>query len=754
LLLPTSSLFLYHPRAVHRVVAARIFPDDAYIHRKRTESFIEMRLRSIAVLFVVALTAALAPALTQSARAQSQQKERLSVELFMDWELVASPRVSPDGRQIVYTRRWADKVNDKYEDEVWIMDADGERNRFFAKGSQAAWSPDSRRVAYIAQGQPAGAQVFVKWLDAPDESQLTRLERSPSNLSWSPDGKHIAFNMLVPGTPTLSVKMPARPTGAKWVDAPRVVERMNYRSDGSGWRPEGFAHVFVISSEGGAPHQLTDGDYQHGSPEWSADSQSIFFSAIRKSDAEYLRNDSEIYAVGLRGGVIRQLTDRKGPDNNPQVSPDGKMIAYTGNDQNDNTYNVSHLYLMNADGSNKRALTEGFDRAPSNVLWAEDNGGLYFVAEDRGSQNLWFVAASGGAPTQVTKGAQILNITSMSRDGLIAGTRSTQDKPTDVFWMRVPIRNKDIRGYNVKVTEQEQVTHVNDDLLEGRKLGQVEEIWYDSVGMAGQRKCVAADSDPASPKPSDCASTKVQGWIVKPPDFDASKKYPLLLYIHGGPHSMYGVGFNFEFQNHAAEGYVVLYTNPRGSTGYGQAFGNAINNAYPGQDYDDLMRGVDEVVKRGYVDERNLFVTGGSGGGVLTTWIVGHTDRFAAAVAMKPVVNWYSFVGTTDSADWYYNFKQLPWENPEEHMRRSPITYVGNVKTPTMILVGDIDLRTPLEQTEQYYRALKMRKVPTAMVRLSDEYHGFNGDFSLRHPSNRVAQMLFLRAWFDRYRRK
>jgi dipeptidyl aminopeptidase/acylaminoacyl peptidase len=246
----------------------------------------------------------------------------------------------------------------------------------------------------------------------------------------------------------------------------------------------------------------------------------------------------------------------------------------------------------------------------------------------------------------------------------------------------------------------------------------------------------------------------VQGWIVKPPDFDPSKKYPLLLYIHGGPHSMYGVGFNFEFQNHAAEGYVVLYTNPRGSTGYGQAFGNAINNAYPGQDYDDLMRGVDEVVKRGYVDERNLFVTGGSGGGVLTTWIVGHTDRFAAAVAMKPVVNWYSFVGTTDSADWYYNFKQLPWENPEEHMRRSPITYVGNVKTPTMILVGDIDLRTPLEQTEQYYRALKMRKVPTAMVRLSDEYHGFNGDFSLRHPSNRVAQILFLRAWFDRYRRK
>ncbi|HEV7890516.1 MAG TPA: S9 family peptidase [Pyrinomonadaceae bacterium] len=713
-----------------------------------------MRRRSTAVLFALALAAvALAPTLTRDARAQSQ-RDRLGVELFMDWELVASPQVSPDGRQIVYTRRWADKVNDKYEDEVWIMDADGGRNRFFANGSQAAWSPDSRRVAYVAQGQPAGAQVFVKWLDVPSESQLTRLERSPSNLAWSPDGRHIAFNMLVPGTPSLTVKMPARPTGAKWVDAPRVVERMNYRNDGSGWRPEGFAHVFVISSEGGSPRQLTEGDYQHGSPEWSADSQSVFFSAVRKPDAEYLRNDSEIYAVGLQGGAIRQLTDRKGPDNSPTISPDGKLIAYTGSDQNDNTYNVSHLYVMNADGSNKRALTEAFDRAPSNVFWSEDNGGLYFVTEDRGSQNLWFISASGGAPQQLTRGAQVLSFNSSSRDGLLVGTRSAADRPTDVYALRVPTQTSKTRGFSPAAADLKRLTSVNDDLLEGRKVGQVEEIWYDSVGMSGQQKCVAANSDPAQPKASDCASTKVQGWIVKPPDFDASKKYPLLLYIHGGPHSMYGVGFNFEFQNHASEGYVVLYTNPRGSTGYGQAFGNAINNAYPGQDYDDLMRGVDEVVKRGYVDERNLFVTGGSGGGVLTTWIVGHTDRFAAAVAMKPVVNWYSFVGTTDSADWYYNFKQLPWEDPAEHIRRSPITYVGNVKTPTMILTGDIDLRTPLEQTEQYYRALKMRRVPTAMVRLSDEYHGFNGDFSLRHPSNRVAQILFLRAWFDRHRRQ
>lgn len=648
-----------------------------------------------------------------------QQRDRLNVEQFFDWEFVANPQIAPDGRQVVYTRRWTDKINDKYEDELWIVDADGNRNRFLAKGSQAAWSPDSKRIAYVAPGQPQGAQIFVKWLDAPGETQLTRMESAPTNLAWSPDGQHIAFNMVVHGNPGFKIKMPERPTGAKWVEPPRVVDRLNYRNDGSGWRPDGFAHIFVISDEGGTPRQLTDGDFQHGAPEWMRDSQRIVFSAVRKDNAEYLRGGGDVYVASLAGGPIRQFTDRNGPDTNPTVSPDGQLIAYTGFDQNDNTYNVSHLYLMNSDGSNKRVLTADFDSTPAGLIWAEDGSGIYFATEDRGTQNLWFKSVGSEKPRQLTDGVQILSVTSMSRSGLVVATRARANSPTEIV-IFTPGKPQTAR----------KLVSVNEDVLEGRKLGQVEEIWYDSVG-----------------------GMKIQGWIVKPPDFDAAKKYPLILYIHGGPHSMYGVGFNFEFQNHAANNYVVLYTNPRGSTGYGQAFGNAINNAYPGEDYDDLMRGVDEVIKRGYIDERNLFVTGGSGGGVLTTWIVGHTDRFAAAVAMKPVVNWYSFVGTTDSADWYYNFKKLPWEDPAEHERRSPITYVGNVKTPTMLLVGELDLRTPLEQTEQYYRALKMRRIDTAMVRLTDEYHGFNGDFSLRHPSNRIAQMLFLRGWFEKHKR-
>jgi len=670
-----------------------------------------MKNKNIFVAFLLALVLSIGT--------QAQDSKKLNLDLFLDWEYALNPQISPDGSQIVYTRRWTDKVNDKYENEIWIVNADGSRNRFLMKGSAAAWSPDGKRLAYVSPGQPTGTQIFVKWMDAPDiGTQLTTLERSPANLNWSPDGKSIAFTMLVPAKSALKVTLPPRPEGAKWIEPARVVDKLNYRSDSSGFRPEGFMHIFIVGDTGGTPRQLTDGDFNHNAPEWMPDSSTIVFSAVRKPDSEYIRFGSEIYALNVKTNQFKTLTDRDGPDGEPTVSPNGKYVAYTGFDRNADTYNVQKLYVMDADGQNKRMLSGDFDRAPDNLMWDADGGGVYFSIEDKGTNNLYYIARTGGAPRQITKGNHQLSPSSMSKNGIVAGTLSSATEPGDVV------------VFNLKQPTPRKLTFVNDDLLEGRKLGDVEEIWYDSVG-----------------------GMKVQGWIVKPPDFNPSKKYPLMLYIHGGPHAMYGVGFNFEFQNHAANDYVVLYTNPRGSTGYGKAFGNAINNNYPGQDYDDLMRGVDETIKRGYIDEKNLFVTGGSGGGVLTAWIVGHTDRFAAAVSMKPVINWYSFVGTTDGADWYYNFKKLPWEDPTEHLQRSPITYVGNVKTPTMLLTGELDLRTPMEQTEQYYRALKLRKVPTAMVRLNDEYHGFNA-LGLRHPSNRLSQILYLRMWFDKYKRK
>ena len=340
---------------------------------------------------------------------------------------------------------------------------------------------------------------------------------------------------------------------------------------------------------------------------------------------------------------------------------------------------------------------------------------MYFTAQNEGVQNLYQLPLAGaGRVVPVTRGTHMLAVSDMSSKGLAVGTLASPSKPGDIVLFDVK-----------SPTAIKQLTFVNDDILAGKKLGAVNEIWYTS-------------SD----------GKKIQGWYITPPDFDPARKYPLQLHIHGGPHSMYGVGFNFGWQEHAANDYVVLYTNPRGSTGYGSAFGNAIKNAYPGKDYDDLMAGVDTVLAKGFVDAQNLFVTGCSGGGVLTAWIVGHTDRFAAASANCPVIDWLSFVGTTDGASWYYNFEKLPWEDPTEHLRRSPLTYVGNVKTPTMLMTGVNDLRTPMPQTEQFYSALKLRKVPTAMIRFNDEWHG-----TTSNPSNFMRTQLYLRYWFDKYKR-
>jgi len=648
--------------------------------------------------------------------AQSPRPDRVTLDLYLEWEGVADPQVSPDGRQIIYTRRWVDKMNDRWESSLWIMNADGGRNRFLADGSSARWSPDGTRIAFLREGEPRGTQIFVRWMDAEGATtQITRVEESPGEPAWSPDGQWIAFGMNVDKNEMpFRVSLPARPEGAKWITDPKIVTRLGYRRDRQGFIDAGYRHLFVVPATGGTPRQLTDGDWNHSGTAWTQDGREILFSGLRVDTAEYAWRESEIYAVGVETGAIRQLTTRHGPDGNPVVSPDGRLVAYTGNDWSTDTYTATKLYVMAIDGSNPHELSGGLDRSPGDLTWATDNSGVYFTADDRGTSNLHFAAVRGGEPRQVTQGNHLFGLSSMTAAGLAVGTLTGPHAPGDVVTLEV--RRPQL------IT---RLTDVNGDVLTGRTLGAVEEIWYSSVD-----------------------GYRIQGWIVKPPDFDAAKKYPLMLSIHGGPHGMYGVGFNFGWQEHAANGYVVLYTNPRGSTGYGSAFGNAIKNAYPGKDYDDLMIGVDSLIRRGYVDSTNMFVYGCSGGGVLTSWIVGHTTRFAAASANCPVTNWFSFVGTTDGPSWYRNFAKLPWEDPSEHLRRSPIMYVGNVTTPTMLMTGEMDLRTPMGQTEEYYEALRIRKIPTAMVRFKEEWHG-----TTSRPSNFMRTQLYLRAWFEKHRR-
>jgi dipeptidyl aminopeptidase/acylaminoacyl peptidase len=683
-----------------------------------------MRIRALSPLVFSALIVPAFVSAQQAAKpAQQQGSERaarspalLRLDQYLDWEDVQDPQLSPDGKQLVYGRRWVDKINDQWKTSLWIVNADGTKNRFLVDGSDAKWSPDGTRIAYIAHGEPNGSQVFVRWMDAEGAvSQLTHLTENPSALEWSPDGKWLAFTMLVPAREDWRIAMPAPPKGAKWVEAPRIVQKLNYRRDRQGYVEDGSTHIFVLSADGGGtPRQVTTGNYNDGAFRWMPDGKRIVFSGLRTPDAEYAWRESEIYAVDVGTGDVAQLTHRKGPDNQPTPSPNGRLIAYTGFDSTSDTWVDSKLYVMNADGSNSHVISGNLDRSPQGLMWANDESGVYFNTENQGSRNLYFASLKGDVKP-VTKGEQVLTVTDIDSRGLAVGVTSTASKPNEVvaFDLKQPAAAR-------------QLTSVNEDVLFGKKIGAQDEIWVSTRD-----------------------GLKVQGWVVKPPDFDPAKKYPLILEIHGGPHSMYNVAFNFARQQQAADGYVVLYTNPRGSTGYGSAFGNAIKNAYPGKDFDDLMAAVDTVIGRGYIDTSNMFVYGCSGGGVLTAWTVGHTNRFAAAVSMCPVIDWVSFVGITDGASWYYNFAKLPWEDPSEHLKRSPLMYVGNVTTPTLLMTGVNDLRTPISQTEEFYRALKLRKVPTAMIRFNDEWHGTSS-----RPSNYLRTQLYLESWFERYSRK
>jgi dipeptidyl aminopeptidase/acylaminoacyl peptidase len=674
----------------------------------------------IAAAFGAALLAACAVA------AADGPKHLESLDVFQ-LEYADDVQISPDGSRIVYVRVSHDIMTDRARRNLWLVNADGTNNRPLRSETKSfmspRWSPDGTRLAYVsaAEGTP---QLYVRWMDSGQTALLTNLVQAPGAIAWSPDGKSIAFTQLVPTSKPPLAKAPEKPEGATWAPPVKVIDAVVWRADGEGFLQPGYNHLFIVSAEGGTARQLTEGDFNDDGPlSFTPDSRHIVFSSNRGPDWERDPQDGEIYSVEIASGKLTQLTSRDGPDNSPVVSPDGRKIAYLGFDDKLQGYQVTHLYVMDGDGKNSRAVTANLDLEINEPEWASDGRGVFFSYDERGVRKVGYVTLEGRLRTVAeglggtdlgrpyTSGAY-----SVARNGRVAFTHNTPMRPADVATATA--------GGQLRV-----ITQLNADLLGARRLGEVREITWKS--SKDQRE--------------------IQGWVIRPPDFNPARKYPLILEIHGGPFAAYGPNYTTELQLMAAAGYIVLYANPRGSTSYGGEFGNLIHHAYPGDDYDDLMSGVDAVIAQGNVDPANLFVTGGSGGGVLTAWIVGKTDRFRAAVVAKPVINWSSFVLTADISSFFYKywFGAQPWEQPEQYWKRSPLSLVGNVKTPTMLLTGEADYRTPISESEQYYQALKLRKVDTLLVRIPEASHGM-----VARPSNLIAKVDNILAWFERYRKR
>ncbi len=666
-------------------------------------------------------------ALIPAARAQEKAKKLTAMDEF-NIQTATDPQISPDGKKVVYVRGFADPMTDRRYSNLWIIGADGADHRALTTGNRndtsPRWSPDGTRVAYLS-GEDGRTQIYVRWMDSGQTARITDLEQSPSAIHWSPDGRMISFAALVPARGPHIADLPGPPEGAKWADPAKAYDRLVYRFNGAGYLKPGFMQLFVVSAEGGAPRQVTSGNLPNGGTEfgptqavWTPDGKYLIVSANHHSEEAHEYLDTEVYEFSVADGTMGQLTHRKGPDNSPVVSPDGKHIAYTGFDDRYQGHQTTHLYLMNRDGSGSHSFSEKLDRDASSPEWAPDSSGVYFLFRDQGDTKIGFISTDGSFQKIADHvaggtGAGGGGSFSVSRSGAIAFTYGRTDAPGDVAVLS---------GGSQKV-----LTAINQELLAQKPPGAVEEIWYES---SKDRR-------------------KIQGWIVKPPDFDRSKKYPLILEIHGGPFADYGDRFDFEKQVWAAMGYVVLYTNPRGSTSYGEEFANLIHHAYPGDDFYDLNSGVDAVIARGYIDTNNLFVTGGSGGGVLTCWTIEHTDRFRAAASLYPVINWYSFALTSDIPFvTKYWFPGLPWDKTENYMARSLTNLLSKVKTPTMVMTGEADFRTPISEAEQFYEGLKLLNVEAVLVRVPEEPHGIS-----RRPSHYITKMLYIAGWFDKHKK-
>ena len=649
-------------------------------------------------------------------------QDLFSARDVFELEYATDPQIASDGEHIAYVRRSNDIMTDRTRSNIWLLRADGSDHRPLLSGtanySSPRWSPDGTRLAYLSN-EERGSQLYVRWMDTGQTALLTNIQNSASNISWSPDGQIIAFNMNVEfDSKPFSVSMPDKPEGADWSPAFKYVTETRYQADGSGILEPAYSHVFVVPAEGGTPRQLTQGNFNHRSQlSWTPDSEEILFSANRNENWALQSREADLFAVNL-AGELRQITSEPGVETAPQVSPDGRLIAYGKTDNAKLAYRNRYLHVIGVDGSGDKNLSADIDNSLSDWRW-DGNSALYYQVTNRGIAEVARVSLDGGHQTIASgMGGESLGrpYTSGSysaASNLVVVTKGSDTRPADLF----AIRNR----------SETRLTELNEDLLAHKKLGQVHEIIYDS----------SIDGE------------EIQGWYLTPPDYDPEQSYPLILEIHGGPHSAYGPHFSAEMQRMAAAGYVVFFNNHRGSTSYGERFALLLQNKYSSEyDFADHMSGIDVLIEQGIADPDRLYITGGSAGGIAAAYAIGLTDRFKAAAVAKPVVNWVSKVLTADSGIGQIanQFPGMPWENIDDYWQRSPLSLIPNMTTPTLLMTGEADRRTPISETEQMYLALKIQGVDVVMVRVPGSPHGIAG-----RPSRLIGKVENILAWFEKY---